>query len=191
LSDLREKHFYVGPATACNIARLIRVPIPPHALVSLLRGQAPIVRHDASQVLWSAKGHYVVTLKGARNAEEELHLEPHPSDFELPWQSQRMRLIDVAVRQDGHVIYHAELRGHAPAETEAARVDDLGIDAPVLPSGPECRAEVPRRFKLQVPSTGEDVLVQYDDVKWSPPLPDGTFTQERPPGMDQATVTCE
>lgn len=193
LSDLREKHFYVGPATACNIARLIRVPIPPHALVSLLRGQAPVVKHEAgaSKMAWNSGGYYVVKLTGNRNAEEEIHLAPHPDDFALPWNAQRMRVIDVALRQDGFMVYHAEMKGHAPAPTDVARVDDLGIDPPIPPSGPECRAELPRSFKLQVPSTDEDVLVQYDDVKWNPPLPEGVFTQQRPPGLDEAAVVCE
>jgi hypothetical protein len=193
LSDLREKHFYVGPASACNIARLVRVPIPPHALVSLLRGQAPVVKHDAarSTLVWDTRGYYRVLLQGARNAEEEIHLAPHPDDLDLPWSNQRMRVLDVSVRQNGHVIYRAELKGHAAAETDKPRIDEMGIDPPLLPSGPACSAELPRRFKLEVPSTGEDVLLQYDEVAWNPPLPEGVFTQERPPGLDEVRVTCQ
>src|SRR5215510_7865176 len=46
LSDLREKRFYFGPASACNIARLTTVPMPGHVLVSLMRGEAPILKHE-------------------------------------------------------------------------------------------------------------------------------------------------
>jgi len=48
LTDLRDKVFYEGPARACNIARLTTVPVPGHVLVDLLRGEAPVLRHDAS-----------------------------------------------------------------------------------------------------------------------------------------------
>jgi hypothetical protein len=44
--DLKEKQFLYGPASACNLARLTQVPIPGHALVSLLRGEAPVLLHD-------------------------------------------------------------------------------------------------------------------------------------------------
>ena len=33
LADLREKRFFYGPASACNIARLTTVPMPGHVLV--------------------------------------------------------------------------------------------------------------------------------------------------------------
>src|ERR1700704_5334076 len=36
LADLREKRFYWGPASACNIARLTTVSVPGHVLVDLL-----------------------------------------------------------------------------------------------------------------------------------------------------------
>lgn len=38
LADMRGRRFFVGPASACNIARLTTVPLPGHALVDLLRG---------------------------------------------------------------------------------------------------------------------------------------------------------
>ncbi|HEX4446826.1 MAG TPA: DUF4292 domain-containing protein, partial [Polyangiaceae bacterium] len=44
LADLRDKRFYVGPASACNIARLTQVPVPAHVLVDLLRGEAPVLK---------------------------------------------------------------------------------------------------------------------------------------------------
>src|SRR5690606_22655247 len=97
LSDLREKRFYFGPASACNIARLTTVPMPGHVLGSLLRGEAPVLVHDAANatIEWSGKGYYVVRIAGTRNATEEIHLEPHPADAALPWDKQRMRVLDV------------------------------------------------------------------------------------------------
>ena len=55
LMDQRERKFYEGAATACNIARLTEVPIEAHALVSLLGGQAPLLVHRDSelQMEWS------------------------------------------------------------------------------------------------------------------------------------------
>jgi hypothetical protein len=193
LTDLREHKFLYGPAKACNIARLTTVPMPGHVLVSLLRGEAPVLKHDDAQatVSWSKSGYYVVKIPSTRNAEEELHIAPHPSDFGRPWQEQRMRLVDVQVKQEGIVLYHAELDEHQPAAMSKPRVDPDGIDPPVQPSGPVCAAELPRKIHVEVPNKDEDVQFRYDDVSWNPPVIDGLFTQPVPNGLEVVRVTCE
>ncbi len=193
LSDLREKKFYVGPASACNIARLTTVAMPGHVLVSLLRGDAPVLKHDPSKasIAWDKKGYYVVHIDGANRTEEELHLEPHPSDLALPWNQQRMRARRVKVQQEGIVLYDAELADHKPTATAKERVDPEGIDPPVPPSGPACTTEIPRRIHVQVPGTESDVQFRYDDVKVNPPIVEGVFTQEIPGGLEVMRVTCE
>jgi hypothetical protein len=42
LLDLRNNRFLEGPAKACNVARLIRLEIPPEDVVSVLMGEAPL-----------------------------------------------------------------------------------------------------------------------------------------------------
>jgi outer membrane lipoprotein-sorting protein len=192
LADFREKRFLKGAASACNIARLTTVPVPPHALVSLLRGQAPLLKHDPAAValVWSSKGYYVVTLPSTRDATEELHLEPRADDRGKPWSLQRMRLLDVTVRQYGEVLYHAELSDHVVAPMAKERVDALGTEPPLPPSGPVCDAEIPKRIHLDVPGPNDDVAFRYQEVTWNPPLPDGIFTQVPPDGMPVEPVDC-
>jgi hypothetical protein len=193
LTDLREKRFYVGPASACNIARLTTVPIPGPVLVDLLRGQAPVLKHGSSAMTleWDKKGYYVLRVPSTRNAVEEVHLVPRPEDFGKEWSQQRMRVLDVTVFQEGLVLYHAEMNDHAVAPMAKPRIDPDGIDPPIPPSGPFCDAELPRRIHVDVPGLGEDVLFRYDQVTWNPPLAEGTFVQQRPPMMTVTPVTCE
>jgi hypothetical protein len=193
LTDLREHRFYDGPSSACNIARLTTVPMPGHVLVSLLRGTPPVLRHEppAATIAWSTSGYYVVRIVSTRSAEEEIHIAPHPADFARPWQEQRMRLLDVEVRQQGFVLYHAELDDHRPAAMSKPRVDPDNIDPPVPPSGPVCTAELPRKIRVEVPSKDEDVLFRYEDIQWNPPLIDGLFTQQPQPGLQVQHVTCD
>jgi len=192
LSDLREKRFYRGRASACNIARLTTLPVPGDVLVDLLRGQAPILKRTSEPTIaWSGRGYYVVDIASTREAREEIHLEPHPADWSKPWGEQRMRLVDVKVEQAGFVLYHAELDDHRAAHTAPARVDPDGVDPPLPPSGPACEAEVPRRIHVEVPSEEADVLFRYDDVAWNPPIPGGTFVQDAPAGMEITPVDCE
>jgi hypothetical protein len=193
LADQREKRFFYGPAKACNIARLTTVPMPGHVLVSLLRGDAPVLKHDdaAATIAWSRSGYYVVKIPSTRNAAEEIHIAPHPDDYARPWNEQRMRLVDVEVKQEGVVLYHAALDDHKPTDTAKPRVDPDGLDAPIPISGPVCNAELPRRIHVEVPGKDEDVQFRYDDVTWNPPITPGLFGQPIPTALELVRVTCE
>ena len=191
LADFRDKRFFTGRATACNIARLTTIPVPGNVLVDLLRGQAPLLKHDAASIAWSGRGYWIVDVPSTREAREELHLAPNPDDWNKPWSEMRVRLVDVKVEQAGVVLYHAELDDHRAASTAKPRVDPDGVEPPMPPSGPQCDAEIPRRIHVEVPSENADVLFRYDDVVWNPPIPPGTFVQSAPPGMEQVPVECE
>ncbi len=194
LNDLREHRFLHGPATACNIARLTSVPIPAHVLVSLLRGEAPVLEHAGeteTSIEWDSGGYYVVKVKGTTGAEQRVKIAPHPDDRDLPWDKQRLRVLDVEVKQENIVLYHAELSDHKPTAMSKAIVDPDNLEPPTLPSGPTCTAELPRRIHVEVPGSDADVLFRYDNVTWNPPLPEGTFTQPVPPGVHVERVTCE
>ena len=193
VSDLRAKRFFTGAPSACNIARLANVPMPGHVLVSLLRGEAPVLKHvDTDEsIAWDGKGYYLVTIKGNNGAVERVKVEPHPEDFALPWEKQRLRVLDVEVEQQGIVLYHAELSDHRVSGMSVPQVDPAMIDPPIPTSGPQCTAELPRRIHVEVPGKDQDVLFRYDDVKWNPPLPDGVFTQPIPGGMQVVPVHCD
>ncbi len=192
--DLREKTFTRGPASPCNIARLTQVPVPGHALVSLLRGEAPVLAHrpEAASIRWDGGGFYVLDVPGNNEAVETLHLAPPPADFAKPWGEQRVRVLDVRVVQQGYELYRAELDGHADASTAPPLIDEDGVEPPVPPSGPACTAEVPRRVHVTVAPTDDDVLLSYKKVELNPPLPEGAFRQPVPGGVREQTVgPCE
>jgi hypothetical protein len=192
LADLRDKTFFTGPAAACNIARLTTVPVPGHVLVDLLRGEAPVLKHDGAgaTIAWDAQGWWTLAIPGTREAREEIHLAPRPEDWNRPWDQQRMRVLDVRVVQQGYVLYHAELSDHASEPTAGPRVDPDNIDPPTPPSGPVCDAEVPRKIHVEVPVPQADVRFVYQQLSWNPPLPEGTFVQPVAQGMRVEQVTC-
>ncbi len=192
LLDQRERKFYEGPATACNIARLTEIPIEPHVLVALLGGQAPVLVHrDAElQLEWSTHGYYVIRIPSTRGAIEELRVAPSPADYQKPWSSQRLRVLDVRVAQQGIELYHASLTAHEWSSTAPPQVDPDGIDPPILPSGPACTVEVPRKIQIEVQESGGDLVLRYDESKLNPPLPPGVFTQATPEGVQRVHVDC-
>ncbi len=192
MADLRSKAFYTGEPKACAIGQFTQVPIPAHALVSLLRGQAPILQHAAetATIEWDRHGYYLVKLSGAEDTHEELHLEPHPDDMAKPWAEQRVRIVGVLVRQHDDVLYDAEMSDFSSAPMATPRVDPDGLDAPTPPSGPNCTAELPRKIHVRVPSRGQDMQFRYEKVTWNPPLPAGTFAQAVPTGSRVVPVSC-
>lgn len=192
--DTKEKQFLHGPASPCNLARMTRVPIPGHALVSILRGEAPLLVHQPNQatIKWDPNnGHYRIIIPSTRDAKQEVHLGIRPDDWDKPWSEQRIRVKYILVSQGGGDHYSAELSNHSAATTAPPRVDPEGIDEPIPPTGGACDAELPRSIRMRVPYTEEDVIFQYKEAFWNPPLLPGAFDQPTPGGVRSVHVTCE
>lgn len=191
--DMRNKQFLSGPPDACNIARLTQVRMPAHALVQLMRGEAPLLVHQpaASTIRWDSCGYYEVTVPSSNEAVQTIHLAPIPDDFGLPYQNQRLRVLQVSVSQRGYIHYRADLLDHAPAVTMPPRQDPDGIDPDIPPSGPQCRVDVPRRIHFVMPNTGDDMLFRYEDAGLNPPLVDRAFEQNIPGGVQVRDVRCQ
>jgi hypothetical protein len=191
LFDMRQKQFLRGPANACNLARFTHVPVPPSALVQLLRGEAPVLVHSpaSASIAWES-GEYVVRIQSTRAASEEIHLRPLAQDYALPYTTQRVRVTEVRVMQQGVDLYRALLVGHRPAKMSSPRLDPDGLDPPTPVSGPNCQAEVPGRLRLQVPDGDQDVILENVDVSHNPPLSPEVFQQSPPGGVDVRYSPC-
>jgi len=193
LFDMKNKTFLEGPPEPCNIARLTQVRMPPHALVKLMRGEAPVLVHDvaAPTIEWDGGGYYVVTVPSSHESVEKIHIQPLEADWNLPYQQQRIRVRRVTVMQRDYVHFDAEMNDHQLAQTMPPIVDETGIDPPIPPSGPACNVEVPRQIRLTVPYTTDDVMFRYKDAGVTPPLPEGVFEQPVPDGVQRRRVTCQ
>jgi hypothetical protein len=191
LFDLQKKSFLRGPATACNLRRFTRVPLPPHAFAELLRGVAPVLVHEpsAASIEWRSGG-YSLDLRGKNQAEETIVLVPLEADWNKVWSEQRVRVLRVEVRQAGAPLYSVELADHAPAPMSAPRVDPDGIDPPLAPSGPECHAELPRRLHFLVAGGEHDLVLASHEIAHNPPLSPGVFEQSAPPGVAVRSSPC-
>ncbi len=200
LYDLQGKTFSQGPAKTCNVRRFTQVPVPPSALVELLRGQAPVLAHtegDAS-IEWESSffggGAFLVKLRGQHSASEEIELTVPDSDWDKPYSDQRVRVLGVRVSQAGEELYEAELSGHEtalrkPPDELTAEERALGLGARPQ-SGPPCDAELPRRVRISVASTGQDLVFRNDQVWHNPPLTPGVFRQAAPAGVRVKEAIC-
>ena len=94
-------------------------------------------------------------------------------------------------RQRGVDLYHAELEQPRARQDRDRRASiPTGIDPPIPPSGPACDAELPRSIRMQVPNTEQDVIFQYKEAKWNPPIIPGAFQMQPPGGVHSVFVTC-
>ena len=191
--DFQQKRFLYGPATACNLARLTQVPVPGHVLVSLLRGEAPLLLHRPEQasIAWDAGGFYRVHIESSRQASQEVRLEIYDQDFEKPWSEQRVRVTAVSTMQQRAVLYDAALDNHELGHTAPPREDPDGVEDTIPPSGPVCDVELPRKIRIRVPHSDDDVVFEYKNVALNPPIPEGAFSQASTAGARPERVDCE
>jgi hypothetical protein len=75
MSDEREGKYYTGPAEPCNIARLIRIPLPAEDVIRVLVGSTPVIE-GPSEVTWDKAGHYDVRITGADGASQLIEIGP-------------------------------------------------------------------------------------------------------------------
>lgn len=192
LFDLRQRVFLHGPANACNLAQFTHVPMPPHALVSLLRGEPPLLTHRPEQATldWEA-GRYVVRIQSQHEATQEIAISPIDADYDKPYAEQRVELSSVEVRQQKYVLYRAELEQQEPTRTAPPRSDPDGIDPDLPPSGPSCSAYAPRRLHLEVPAEEQDLVLSISELSHNPPLPPGSYTQAPPGGVVVRSSPCQ
>jgi hypothetical protein len=192
LFDLREKTFLFGPANDCNIARFTRVPVPPFALVQMLRGEAPVLVHEPAQatIEWDGWDGYAIRIQSKHAASQRIHLEPTESTWAEHWQKQRVIVRDVEVSQQGVELYRAEMDDHQSAQTSATMEDPDGIGPGIPPSGPACNAPVPRKLRLLVPDGDQELVLRVKEVTHNPPLIEGVFRQPRPRGVRSQYADC-
>jgi hypothetical protein len=192
LFDLRQKTFMQGAANACNLARFTNVPMPPHALVQLLRGEAPVLVHEpsAARIEWKG-GRYVVEIDSRHAARQTIELIPMEADWNRPYGEQRLLVTGVDVEQLDIPLYRVKLLDHALAKTAPPRVDPDGLDPPIPPSGPACSAPVPTRIQIEMPEADHDLRLRNQEVFHNPPLTPTAFTQEVPTGVRRVTSPCD
>jgi hypothetical protein len=138
-------------------------------------------------------GHYRLTVIGRHQAKQQIDLGIVPSDWDLPAEKQRLRLLGVKVEQAGHVLYEVTLSGHrlrsmAPL-AQSAEDKALGVPPPTA-SGPSCSVELADRMRVYVPETGYELTFQNDELWLNPPLAESAFVQAAPPGVTVSEASC-
>lgn len=196
LYDLQSRTLWSGAAKACNLARFTRIALPPHVLVQLLRGEAPILVHEPSNATlrwesnWWGGGQYLLEIRGRHEATEQVTLDVASHDFSKPWQQQRLYVSEVSVSQGGQQLYQVMIDGYSPSPMAQPRQDPDGLEPDILPSGPSCSAELPRRLRFISAESETDFILEYQTTAHNPPLLPAVFHQAVPEGVRVMRAEC-
>lgn len=199
LYNLSERSFSFGPARTCSLKEFTQVPVPPMALVEILRGRPPVLEHDPERTeiryarpLFS-EGRYVVRLFGPHETFEKIEFVVHPDDRDVPLSGQRLRLRSVRVEQAGELLYLAELSNYRAAERKPVEISaeekELGMSPPP-PSGPACDSELPGEVKFKVPGRAYALVLEVSEASHNPPVGHADFTQTPPSGVTSKRKDC-
>ncbi len=161
LLDAAQRRFFTGPAEACNVSRLLRIPLDPRDIVEILLGGTPLVGPAAAaRVRWSEEGYYVLTLRspdGART--QEVHVSGDRGKLDL---------LSSVVRDGRGIWFAIEYEDYR-------RVGGVRI---------------PETIHFEMPRQDADVRLRYDDVEVNVEIPEDAFRQTVPEGMRAEEVTC-
>ena len=136
MSDEREGKYYAGPAEPCNIARLIRIPLPAEDAIRVLVGSTPVIE-GRSEVAWDKAGHYDVRITGEGSAAQLIEIGPDRDVLPLLRSritEGRATVLEITCERwgkvgDAHVPF--EIRAAMPGEKEEllVRYDEGGVEA--------------------------------------------------------------
>jgi hypothetical protein len=186
--NLRDHQTQQLPATAGALASAVGIGVTPNVIVSLMLGRPPVLVHSQTPSVRWESGHYVVEVESTNAWHERIELIPRESDWNKPWQEQRMRLLRVRVSKDGLDLYDARLGDHAiiQAAAVASSSQPASLCNPELDAvlGTTCNSgnsaplkcedvELPRDVEIE--SGGRTVSIHEKKVVLNPPIDPTVF----------------
>lgn len=161
LHDLREGRFFTGPAEPCNIARLVRIPLPPEDVARILIGHSPIIEGE-TRVTWDRRGYYRVDIE-AEGKVQQLQISGDKNRLEL----QRSRL----ALSDGTVVFDLIYKDWDPR-------GDGTMPHQIRVKMPRDKADLLLRYDA-------------DGVEINVTLPRDAWTQAPPRGIKEERLSCD
>lgn len=197
--DLSTNTFVTGGASACNLAQFTRVQVSPLALVELLRGRAPVLRHAPAQARlkwqdsWFGLGRYELSFSGESTTKERVWITVPEQDWARPLHEQRTFVSRVQVWQHGRTLYAVDLQDYRVAHRASLvpTADELEMGIVELEAtGPLCDAELPHQLTFDVGSGGHELRLVVQDAFHNPPRVPGAYELNVPNGARASSATC-
>jgi hypothetical protein len=134
LIDTEKNRYFYGPATPCNIARMLQVMLLPDDILTVLAGSTPIIEHSRARLDWDDRlGAEILTLGGGERG-QTIRLDGHDRSFDL--------LLSEVRNRSGEVLLRIE-------PDKYRKVAGLRVPEAIKVSQPKLKAELEVLFKDQ------------------------------------------
>lgn len=160
LVDAQKNRHYHGPASPCNLARLLQVHLPAAEVLTLLTGGAPLIAHDKRSVTWDE-----------RAGVEELRLSSSTLEqiIRLDGTKRRWNILSLEIRtRRGETI----LRSGATDYRAVAGI------------------ELPKRIRLEQPMRSTTLELDFKHQEINLALPAVAFELPTASGLPSERVVC-
>ncbi|MCA9668223.1 MAG: DUF4292 domain-containing protein [Myxococcales bacterium] len=164
LVDAKSNRHYYGPASPCNLARLLRVRLRPDDVLTLLGGFTPMIAHERAELRWDERaGAEVLTLHGS-NRKQVIRLQGSSANGRVRWDLLSSEISDAA----GMVLLRITAKDHHTVKS----------------------LRVPRVISVEQPvyKTSLDVAFKKHEINLA--LPEVAFKLPSAGGMPSQRVDC-
>jgi outer membrane lipoprotein-sorting protein len=161
LLDSTQDAFFKGPPSACNVARLLSIPLPPEAVADMLSGAPPLIEAQERRLTWKLKGYHLLTLRSG-----ELKQQVQVVTGKLG-----MSALRSVVWRGKSIVYDLRFLHRVP----------VGKTGQALP----------RKIRFSMPHSSRAVELTYRSIEIDPQIPQEAFHQDPPQGLPVRHVDCE
>lgn len=160
LVDSRKGRHYHGPASPCNLARLLQVALRPEDVRAVLSGSTPLIEYESVDLSWDDRaGAEILTLR-SKSARQTIRLDGR---------DRRWRLLSSEIRDASDKL----LLKIVPSAFQRRK----GVD-------------VPERIAVEQPLTTASLELDFKRIEIDIELPKIAFERPGPSGLPSQYVDC-
>jgi outer membrane lipoprotein-sorting protein len=160
LVETKTNRYYYGPASPCNLARLLQVQLDPDEILGALGGSTPVIEHRSATLHWDGRsGEEVLTLSG-EGYRQTIRIDGSSKNWDLTYSEIRSTAGQVLLR------------------LRAARHRAVGT------------LRLPSELNLEQPVFGSRMLLDFELQEVNVGLPAVAFELPERRGLALEEVTC-
>lgn len=161
LVDAQKGRHYHGPASPCNVGRMLQLVLSADDVRTILGGSTPVISHDKATLTWDARdGAEVLTLQGT-GMTQTIRLDGNDRSWDL---------LQAEIKgPDGKILLWLEASGW----------HKLG------------GLRMPRTLHIKQPRHGAELWVTYRKTEINLELPAAAFILQEAQGLPSQRVTCD
>ncbi|MFH1131804.1 MAG: DUF4292 domain-containing protein [Pseudomonadota bacterium] len=161
LIDTKENRFSHGPASPCNLARLLRVQLQADDLLAILGGSSPLIEYNNLALFWDDQAGQEILVLSGKELEQHIRLDSHQRQWNL---------VRSEIRNDKGVVL---------LQIEVER-DEMSFSK-----------RFPTKLTLRQPIHNTTLSLNFRNKELNIPLSDAAFVLPKSNGLPAQMMECE